>query len=168
MDWESQSQGACMFRESERGRSEDVQNGTELPGKPGTTASFQLLQQAVDFRQQGREIAGDHAPNRRVVDGVVTVNDAVAKTDNPGEVSDALRQFRLDPGEARQSFADDFEFAFDCAAKLAVAFVFGKGPPGAPPLNGPAESATSRSSWLGGIIDGLPRGRDDRSQAAPA
>ena len=74
----------------------------------------------------------DDAPDGGVVNGVVAVDDAVAKVHDAAKTCNAGGCRVVGLRQPVQGFADDFKFTLDGPAELAISLVFGKAAPLAP------------------------------------
>lgn len=66
------------------------------------------------------------APHQSVVHGIIPMNDSVSEIHDGAQLRNALRDRRIEPVNAVQSFADDFKFAFHRTAEKTVRGVFGE------------------------------------------
>lgn len=87
------------------------------------TRSVACGEQFLDIVQQRGNLVLDRAPDERVIDEVVAVNEDVAKSDDLPVVADAGGGLRIMLREPPDCFADDLEIPLDRLAEQAVTAV---------------------------------------------
>ena len=76
-------------------------------GEPRGLAKTELGEQRFNLREQFGEVALNHAPDGRVIDGIVAVDDAVSKSHHPRQAVDTGGDFRCQSSQSAQGFTDD-------------------------------------------------------------
>jgi len=71
-------------------------------------------------------VAVDDAPDGGIVDGVVSVNDAVAESNDPGQLADLSGRRGVLSRELAECLADDLELSLNSTTELAINLVFGE------------------------------------------
>lgn len=97
-----------------------------------------LVQELFNLRHELWKMCLHDPPNRRVVDGVISVDKPVPKANDPGHRRDPASRGLTPTRKATQRLADDLEFPFDRAPEPPIVFILSETGSNAPFLHAAA------------------------------